>query len=345
MFETFGVPRSAEAAYLAMLRQPDASVAELADHLGWSTDEVTSALEELARLSLLRPSLVDPDVLRPVSPAIGLEALIARQQEDLVRRRHQIEEARAALQTLVAEYAGRQPDAADPGVEVLVDVDALQEGLERLAYETHHEVLALLPSGIPGPDSLAADKPVNQYLLQRGVRMRAVYLNSARNDRAACTYARQLATMGAELRTVPVLPLQMLIFDQSRAVVPMHSERSPIDACVLGNPGAVAACLALFKQTWDAAADWGIRARPVEAPPTDQERALLRLLLYGDTDEQAGRKLGVSTRTIGRMAADVMSRLGARSRFQAGALAVAQGWLGDLPAASANARRAKEPSQ
>src|SRR5689334_452464 len=101
MLETFGVPPSAEAAYLAMLRRPDAGVAELAQCLGWSTAEVTSALDELAQLALLRPSLEDPDVLRPVSPAIGLEALIAKQHADLVRRRHQIEQGHAAVQTLV----------------------------------------------------------------------------------------------------------------------------------------------------------------------------------------------------------------------------------------------------
>ncbi|HKT01756.1 MAG TPA: LuxR C-terminal-related transcriptional regulator [Rugosimonospora sp.] len=345
MLETFGVAPPAEAAYLATLRHPDASVAELAEHLGWSTDAVTSALDELARLSLLRPSLADPDVLRPVSPAIGLEALIARQQVELVRRRHQIEEGRAALQTLVAEYASNPFDAAGTAVDVLAGVDALREGLERLAYETHREVLALVPNGLPGPGNLAADKPVNQYLLQRGVHMRLVHLTSARNDRAAYTYARHLAKMGAQLRTVPVLPLQMVVFDQSHAVVPTHLEDSPLDAYVLRNPGAVAACLALFRQTWDAATDLGSQARTVQVSPTDQERALLQLLQYGDTDEQAGRKLGVSTRTIGRMAADLMSRLGARSRFQAGALAVAYGWLGGLPAGRDDAHRSKEPTR
>jgi DNA-binding NarL/FixJ family response regulator len=54
---------------------------------------------------------------------------------------------------------------------------------------------------------------------------------------------------------------------------------------------------------------------------------VLRLLAQGDTDEAAARKLGVSARTVGRVAADLMERLGARSRFQAGARAGEQGWL------------------
>jgi hypothetical protein len=56
MLETFGVDPSAEAVYLAMLRQPDAGTAGLAASLGWATAQVESALDELARLSLLRPS-------------------------------------------------------------------------------------------------------------------------------------------------------------------------------------------------------------------------------------------------------------------------------------------------
>ncbi|WP_250280907.1 LuxR C-terminal-related transcriptional regulator [Frankia sp. CiP1_Cm_nod2] len=61
--------------------------------------------------------------------------------------------------------------------------------------------------------------------------------------------------------------------------------------------------------------------------PSDSERLLLRLLSLGAKDEAAARHLGVSVRTVRRMIADLMRRMGARSRFQAGILAAKKDWL------------------
>ena len=54
--------------------------------------------------------------------------------------------------------------------------------------------------------------------------------------------------------------------------------------------------------------------------------------------KSVARRMGISVRTVGRMASVLMARLGVRSRFQAGAMAVVQGWLDDAggaPQASA----------
>src|SRR5947207_1648255 len=83
------------------------------------------------------------------------------------------------------------------------------------------------------------------------------------------------------------------------------------------------------------AAKWR-SARPFGEPPrrdgnglTGIERELLELLGRGLTDEAAARKLGVSLRTVRRMMADLTTRLGATSRFQAGMRAHQLGWLTD----------------
>jgi DNA-binding NarL/FixJ family response regulator len=54
---------------------------------------------------------------------------------------------------------------------------------------------------------------------------------------------------------------------------------------------------------------------------------LVMLLSQGHTDDSAAKRLGVSERTCRRMMADMMERLGARSRFEAGLLAAREGWL------------------
>jgi DNA-binding CsgD family transcriptional regulator len=323
MLEAFGVDPSAEAIYLAMLRQPDAGTAGLAASLGWTKDQVDAALDELGRLSLLRPSWENPGVLRPVAPAIGLETLLARQQAELSRQQYQIEEGRAALRALVAEFSG--PAAAT--IEELVGLDAVREGLERLALQTRYEVLAFAPDGAQTADATRASTPLNRHLLEKGVAMRTVYLNSARNDPGTTAHARMLTELGAELRTVAILPIRMLIVDRTWTMLPLDPDDTAAGACVIRSPGAIVAVRALFEQVWQTGTPWGTRKEHTGPVLTDHELALLQLLLQGDTDEQAGRKLGVSTRTVGRTAAELMTRLKARSRFQAGAYAVACGWL------------------
>ncbi|MFI9065625.1 response regulator transcription factor [Streptomyces sp. NPDC053429] len=60
---------------------------------------------------------------------------------------------------------------------------------------------------------------------------------------------------------------------------------------------------------------------------SDTERELLRLLGSGLTDDTAGQRLGVSSRTVNRLMASIMERLGASSRFEAGIKAAHKGWL------------------
>jgi DNA-binding NarL/FixJ family response regulator len=89
----------------------------------------------------------------------------------------------------------------------------------------------------------------------------------------------------------------------------------------------LAAVCALFDQLWRTGAPWGHR------PPRDQdglsaaEHELLWLLGQGLTDEVAARKLGLSLRTVRRMASELMTQLNAHSRFEAGVRAAHRGWL------------------
>jgi DNA-binding CsgD family transcriptional regulator len=69
-------------------------------------------------------------------------------------------------------------------------------------------------------------------------------------------------------------------------------------------------------------------AAPRRDQPSSQERDLLRLLGQGLTDASAARQLGVSLRTVRRMMAELMARLDARSRFEAGIRAAERGWVG-----------------
>lgn len=119
-----------------------------------------------------------------------------------------------------------------------------------------------------------------------------------------------------------------MIIDRSQALVPIDPADNRKGALYVTEPGILAALLDLFEQAWHTAVPLG--ATHTEDPRTGltaTERELLRLLGSGLTDDAAGQRLGISSRTVGRHMSSIMERLDASSRFEAGIKAAHRGWL------------------
>ncbi|MFF5445035.1 helix-turn-helix domain-containing protein [Streptomyces sp. NPDC012888] len=327
MLTLLGLDRQTEAVYRAMLAHPRAGVAEIADRLGVEREAVRAGLDQLSELALVRPSYEEPGRLRAVSPDVGMEILLARQQAELAAQQQRIEASRAAAAQLISEYADLRPDSSEPGVEQLVGLDRIRERLSLLHREVEHEVMVFAPDGEQTPENLEASRPLDEALLRRGVRMRTVYLDSVRNSPHTVAYAEWLSELGRQARTAPTLPIRMIITDRSTAVIPVNSDDTAAGAVVLTGQGTLTALCALFESVWETAKPLGERGRRDECGLTDTESTALKLLADGFTDEAIAKRLGVSHRTARRVATGLMERLGARSRFEAGVRAVREGWL------------------
>jgi DNA-binding CsgD family transcriptional regulator len=327
MLEALGVSLDAEDVYRAMLTDPRIGVAQIASQFGWPDERVRSGLDELARLSLLKPSWESPDGLRLVSPEVGLSSLLDEQEAELVERQRQIAASRAAVAAVVAEYADLRPSRQHSDIEQLVGIDAVRSWIEERAHAGVSEVMGFNTGGAQSEQSMEASKPLDKEALDRGTVMRTIYLDSARNDPPTLAYLRWLAETGGQVRTAATLPLRMLIFDREQALIPVNPEHSKTGAVVQRGPGMVAALCALFEQTWQNARPVGQERHRDDQGLTAQEQAVITLLAEGWTDDVIARKLGVSVRTGRRITAELTARLGARSRFQAGARAVEHGWI------------------
>jgi DNA-binding CsgD family transcriptional regulator len=327
VLEVFGVSAAAEQFYLQLLREPNARLETIGEQLGWPAHEVRAAVSELSSLALLRESSAHPRTLVPVAPDTGLASLLARMQAELVARQQQLENGRSALATLITEYVELQTRSERTTIEELVGVAEVRDRLKALADQTRSEVLELVPDPVQRPDTLEASKPLDAALLERGVRMCTVYQNSIRNDPVSVAYIDWLSGIGGRIRTAPALPLRLIIVDRTTALIPIDPGDSSAGATVLTGTGAVSAMCALFEQIWVTATPLGL-PHPQDAQGLGpEEREVLRMLANGETDEQIARRLGVSTRTVGRKASELMRRLGTRSRFQMGVRASELGWL------------------
>ncbi|MFE9427516.1 LuxR C-terminal-related transcriptional regulator [Kitasatospora sp. NPDC006697] len=326
MFEALGLSQLAESVYLAMLQHPDEGLDVLADRLDVDHDQLRVALDELTSISLLqvRPGRPAP---RVVSPEVGLSALLARQQAEVARRHQQIEEGTAALSLMLAGRAKTRPATGDSDIERLCGIDAIRDRLSDLARTCEWEANSFMPGGAQSEENLASSRELDAEAIERGVRVRTVYQDSVRNHRPTLEYARWLGGLGSEVRTTASLPLRMLIVDRRVAVVPLDTADGETAAIVISSVGVITGLTALFNSVWRSATPLGASRRRDDDGLSAQERQVLKLLAAGLTDEAIARQLGVSVRTARRVAADLHTRLGARSRFQAGAQALSRAWI------------------
>jgi DNA-binding CsgD family transcriptional regulator len=254
--------------------------------------------------------------------------LLARQEAELLQKQNQLESSRGVITALAAQLSVQEEEPSGADVTQVFGLDAIRAKLEQLTYETEHQLLSLMPGGPQSADNMAASRPLDEILLGRGVEMLTVYLDSVINEPRSRQYVKWLIEAGGQVRTTAMLPLRLLICDRKIAIVPLNPERSEVGAAILRGDGPVAAMCVLFDQIWQSASPFGDprTVREQDPAPTEQELVIVHLLAQGDTDEIISRKLGISPRTAGRLASELMTKLGAKSRFQAGIRAAERGW-------------------
>lgn len=321
MLDAIGLSAGAETVYLAMLTAPQLDLSQLATHVGLPLESVRASLDELIDLSLIAHG---SDGLRTVGPTLGLSSLIARAEAEVAEKQRQL----AATRTAVMSLAAAHEEARDrEQVTRWTGLDAVRGRMEELVAATTVECVSLNPNVAQTPDAKSASKPQNERLLERGVAIRAVYQDSHRHTPALQEYATWMTGLGGEIRTAPTIPMLLIVFDRRVALLPIDPFDNSKGAQEVHAPGIVTAVYGLFNQVWSTATPTGRLPETDEDGLDPQMRELIRLLAGGSTDEMAARKMGVSARTIKRKSAELMERLDARSRFQAGVIAAQRGWI------------------
>jgi DNA-binding CsgD family transcriptional regulator len=177
-----------------------------------------------------------------------------------------------------------------------------------------HEHLAVNTEEVFDAESTRAALPNDRSILARGIHLRVLGLPPSDGDRS-CEYATALGGSGGLYRVRPVLPLKMMVFDRLAALIPadpLDLEKGYVE---VGDPASVRALGGLFDGLWSEADD----PRRKGVPPIDltaRERALVRLLSMGYTDQSAACELGVSVRTVAYAIRGLMDRVGVENRFQ-----------------------------
>lgn len=327
MFEPLGVDGATLAVYRALLTQPDSTPERLAKALDQPLDEIDRSLERLRKLELLVPTWHIADAEHAVHPRIGLNGLAQRRRNELNQQLAELEEAVASAETLAEQYNELLVSRTSADVEVLEGRTRASRRVEELTQKARETCWALIPAhvdDIVAPPEEVPDRP----MLERGVRMRYVYLQSLTISKAGRELCEWIHRMGGEIRATPTLPMRLILVDKEIAIMPLDPEVNEAGAVVHRSPAVLALSLALYDSYWSKATDvFAAEDRDSEAPLTAHEAEVLRLLAGGAKDEQVARLLGISLRTARRITANLAERADATSRFELGVAAAKRGWV------------------
>lgn len=232
---------------------------------------------------------------------------------------------RAALDRLLTEDL---PDR-DLAIAKVTDLVRLNGQIMQIGNHTRRELLSLHSGAVPSVAMLESAEVADTEMIDRGVHLRVVYPTEFAAIKHVRDYCTSLSRRGAHFSFADAVPYRMIISDGVRAIVPIVADREGSGAIITTEPVLVRGLRFLAQGMLRRGRSLEV-IDPVDATsgrPSDLELSVIRMMSLGLTDDAAAKRLSVSERTFRRYVAQIMDRLEATSRFQAGVRAVERGWL------------------
>jgi DNA-binding CsgD family transcriptional regulator len=310
---------------------------ELLAHDGYAKDQAEAlvgstglvrALTDSGMAHVQPHSPANPAWLRPASPDLALQGVLASHQNRLARDQQLLLEGQRRLADAQAQFGtwmnGPFPDHL---VSVVSDRARISELSVSLVNTARKDWMTLenLNTEMPLTDDFA-QPPLPAF--DGHVCCRSIYDAAAMDVPIARRIIEACAAAGEQARLLPRVPMKMKLADRTTAMLPL-TPSGTAGALVVRAPVILGALRDYFEMLWDRATPLKPK-RPV-APAsrlTSAQQAVLELMAEGLHDAAIARRAGMSTTTVRRHIAAIMTRLDVTSRFAAGAAAQRHGWIG-----------------
>jgi len=298
----------------------------LARHTGLSTTAVGAALVELAAADavLLVDEAAELWEARP--PHRVLASILGTEEE----RRAALWRAGAELDRL---YQLARGGLGAPSVETVdhpLDLIALTGQLQERSTERIRWLDR--PPYHSRPHHFEAQEELQTRRMAAGLRYRTIYHQDVYEDQALFAGMTRMVERGEDARVLADLPVKLMIGDDRTALLVPEPDRVGVgESLVVHAGGLLNAFAGLFETLWTlgvpVSGDRGRLSEPLSEPLSEQDRRIVTLMAAGVTDDAIARRLSLSRRTVSRRIGELLDRLGATTRFQAGVQAAHRGWL------------------
>ncbi|WBO65129.1 helix-turn-helix domain-containing protein [Streptomyces camelliae] len=293
-----------------------------------------STLESLERIGLLVPSTETPGGYVAIDPDAALYRLFAAEERQVARHKEKLARTRDSIRAIMGDFMNLRAYGRDViEVETLRSVSQANAFLDDAVSLVKSRECTMHPGGIPPVDLMDDMLLRDSEVMSRGIKVRTLYAQHIAEVPHMGEYLESASQLGMEVRLAAHLPLRMLLFDDSLALLPIDPQDSSQGAFAIRGTELVRSLQSLFDFCWHNATPFEPRSQKShsEIEITAQEQLIVRMLAAGMKDESIARQLGVSARTLSRTIAAFLDRLGVETRFQA-ALKVAELGVLNTPA-------------
>jgi DNA-binding CsgD family transcriptional regulator/DNA-binding transcriptional ArsR family regulator len=309
------------AVYQALRRMGSAERGDVPAAAGLDQARAEAGLRRLTEVGLTRTR---PDgQIEPLEPDTALVRTLAAHRSATEDQAHRSEALHRTTQALLYVYRPAvERVASKVEVEYIRDSASKRRTMAALHATAQRSADSLHLGPLPPMDMLKESMNMDAAMVERGMRLRAIYPRTALQTPKHVHYMQELAGVGVSLRLLEHAPCDMVITDGEVACLPANPSQAGGNPMLLVRSAELVAVLtAVFDDYWLRAVPLEETAAPAvgRAPElTPQERVIIRLMSTGLTDDQIARKMGVHRRTVQRAIAKLMDRLHADTRFEAG---------------------------
>lgn len=331
-FGLLGLGEVSASVYSWVSREGPTTESELSRACEVNPTQILHAIDELVHAGFARVSQDDQRLVSTLRPDAGIASAIVSAESTASDQLGRLATVRRLAETFQSALTELREQRDGSSFETLEDSNTAVSRLHELNHETQHEILTCVPTRPPRA-ALEAARVADAKLLNRGVKVRGIYLHACWKDPATMDYLQWMQDSGAQVRLAVTLAGRIQIFDRRVAVVAESTAGDTPGAIVVHSEGLVSALLRLFEYAWDAAET---PFKPSEPPSnlTAQHRQILWLLARGAKDDTVARHIGVSPRTVRRAISELSTELGTASRFELGVKCAQLGWTSGKPGAT-----------
>jgi DNA-binding CsgD family transcriptional regulator len=322
----WGVSPDADLVYRALTMLGARKDTELSRELGLTRSRVAAALDELSALRAAQPSSAST-IRAGVPVARRWDPCPLPQVLRRLRRPAPPASERDRWRQHFATINGLDlPALEEVRVRHWVSRPLTRRRVAHLVAAERHEHLTINTEPVLTSETIAAARPLDRSVIDRGIRARVLGLPPGDGDRSTAHLA-ELGGGAGMYRELNDLPLKLMVFDRRVALFPADPLNFEAGFIEVDDPPVVQALCGIFDRLWMQGRDpYRQGVTPITLTP--REQALVALLSAGHTDVSAANELKLSVRTVAYTMREMMDRLGVENRFQ---LALLLGAAGATP--------------
>ena len=248
----------------------------------------------------------DPAWLRPASPDIALQGVLAGHQKQLVHGQERLLDGTRRLADAQARYgAGMNGEFPEHLVSVISDRAQISELSASLINTARKDWMTL--------ENLATDMPLTEDFAELPlpasagqVRCRSIYDSAVMDDPVGRQIVQACADAGEQARLLPGVPMKMKLADQVTAMLPLTPNGTG-GALLIRAPVIIGALREYFELLWERATPLKPHHPAARAGRlTAVQQAVLELMAEGLNDDAIARRAGLSTTTVRRHITAIM---------------------------------------